>query len=179
MLGGDKLILHARLPHRRLWNGYRRITAKRSNPHYFIVCMLWCAGFYDRAARVAWPSIRSDFNLPLDALAAVLISSTIGFAAGSFVSGSTISRRGPILFLMVSCGLAAMGLFGYALAPGWGTFVALGLIAGLGSGLIDTGLNILVAGSQSVRTMELDACLFWRWCGDWATSHDSHHYQLV
>lgn len=138
------------------------IEGLRRNDQILIILSFVCfgaLGFTTGLLGVAWPSIRSDFNLPLDALAAVLISSTIGFAAGSFVSGSTISRRGPILFLMVSCGLAAMGLFGYALAPGWGTFVALGLIAGLGSGLIDTGLNILVAGSQSVRTMNwMHAC---------------------
>lgn len=102
---------------------------------------------------VAWPSIRAEFDLPLDAIAALLVSSTIGFFGGSVAASNVISRRGLILFLIIANGLAAAGMVGYALAPSWWILVAFGLCSGLGGGSIDTGLNIYMAGSQSVRIM--------------------------
>lgn len=102
---------------------------------------------------VGWPSIQAEFGLSLDAIAGVLASSTVGFVAGSVVAGKVISRRGLIAFLIAANAIAAAGLLGYTLSPSWAAFVVIGLLAGLGSGSIDTGLNIFMAGSQSVRTM--------------------------
>lgn len=108
---------------------------------------------------VAWPSMRADFQLPLDAISGVLITSTIGFVIGSVIAGNWIARRGLIQFLTLATAFAAAGLIGYALAPSWWWFVVFGLLAGFGSGGIDTGLNIYVAGSQNVRTMNwMHAC---------------------
>lgn len=108
---------------------------------------------------VGWPSIQAEFGLSLDAIAGVLVTSTAGFVAGSVIAGNAISRRGLIPFLIAATAVAGIGLFGYALAPSWWIYVAVGLLAGFGSGAIDTGLNIFVAGSQSVRTMNwMHAC---------------------
>lgn len=137
-------------------------TTTQRDSRILIILAFACFGALGIATSllgVGWPSIRSEFDLPLDAVAAVLVSSTVGFVGGSILAGNTISRRGLIPFLVAATGIGAVGLFGYALAPSWWVYVALGLLAGLGSGATDTGLNIFVAGSQSVRTMNwMHAC---------------------
>ncbi len=102
---------------------------------------------------VAWPSIRGSFGLPLDAVVFLLIASTIGFTAGSILAGQLMSRLGLLLFLALANAVAAVGLFTQASAPGWSLMVAAALLGGWGSGTIDTGSNIYVAGSHSVKTM--------------------------
>ncbi len=108
---------------------------------------------------VAWPSIRSTFQLPLDALVALLASTTVGFVLGSVLVAQFMGRAGVGWTLLVMNLLAAAGLFGYALAPGWWVLVMLGLAVGWASGAIDTALNIYVAATRSVRTMNwMHAC---------------------
>ncbi len=134
----------------------------RQDSRILVILSFACFGALGVAAGllgVAWPSLRAEFGLSLDAIAAVLASSTVGFVVGSVIAGNVISRRGIVPYLLTANVLAAIGLLGYAVSPGWWVFVAVGLLAGLGSGMLDTGLNIFMAGSQSVRTMNwMHAC---------------------
>ena len=108
---------------------------------------------------VAWPSIRASFGLPLDALVALLASTTVGFVLGSVLAAPIMAHIGVGWSLLLANLLAAAALFGYALAPGWWAMVGFGLLAGWGSGAIDTALNIYVAATRSVRTMNwMHAC---------------------
>lgn len=102
-------------------------------------------GLPDGLLGVAWPSIRTDFGLPLDALGMLLIATTAGYLASSFASGRLIAWLGVGRVLALSCAATGLGLIGYTLAPAWGVMVALGVIAGLGAGAIDSGLNTYVA----------------------------------
>lgn len=108
---------------------------------------------------VAWPSIRGTFNLPLDALVALLVSSTLGFLLGSILAGQLMLRMGVATTLMMTNLIAAVGLIGYVLAPGWWVLVAFGLLTGWASGSIDTGLNIYMAANHGVAVMNwMHAC---------------------
>jgi MFS family permease len=49
-------------------------------------------GLPDGLLGVAWPSIRAYFGLPLDALGALLVISTIGYLLSSFGSGRLLAR---------------------------------------------------------------------------------------
>lgn len=102
---------------------------------------------------VAWPSIRGEFGLALDAVAALFVVSTIGFVGGSVISGQMVSRMGLLPFLALGNVISAAGFMTAALAPAWPVMVAGGLLTGFGSAAIDTGSNIYVAGNHSVRTM--------------------------
>ena len=44
-------------------------------------------GLPDGVLGVAWPSIRDELELPLDALGALLIAATVGYVVSSFSSG--------------------------------------------------------------------------------------------
>ncbi|MBP8949156.1 MAG: MFS transporter [Candidatus Promineofilum sp.] len=102
---------------------------------------------------VAWPSIRATFGLSLDALVALLIASTIGYVLGSFLASPLLARIGVGWALLVTNLVSAAGFFGFVLAPSWAGLVAFGLLTGWGGGTTGTVLNIYVASTRTVRTM--------------------------
>jgi fucose permease len=108
-------------------------------------------GLPDGLNGVAWPSIRGYFNLPLDALGSLLVMFTAGYLVSSFSSGRMLALMSLGSLLALSCLATAVSLIGYALAPAWPVMVALGVIAGLGAGAIDAGLNTFAATRFSPR----------------------------
>jgi fucose permease len=116
-------------------------------------------GLPDGLFGVAWPSIRTFFNLPLDALGGLLVMFTAGYLLSSFSSGRILARLNVGTLLALSCLATAVSLLGYALAPSWWIMVALGLLSGLGAGAIDAGLNTYAATYFSARSVNwLHAC---------------------
>jgi fucose permease len=102
-------------------------------------------GMPDGLLGVAWPSIRVSFSIPLDAIGMLLTASVAGYMTSSFLSGPLIARIGVGRVLVASCALTGLGLIGYTLVPAWWMMVLLGVLAGLGAGAIDAGLNTYVA----------------------------------
>jgi fucose permease len=102
-------------------------------------------GLPDGLLGVGWPSIRSDFSIPLDAIGMFLIAAVSGYMTSSFLSGYLLSRVGVGRILAASCLLTGVALIGYTLVPQWWMMVLLGVFAGLGAGAIDAGLNTYVA----------------------------------
>ncbi len=102
-------------------------------------------GMPDGLLGVAWPSIRTSFSIPLDAIGMLLTASVAGYLTSSFLSGPLISRWGVGSVLAASCAMTGLGLIGYTLVPVWWMMVVLGILAGLGAGAIDAGLNTYVA----------------------------------
>jgi fucose permease len=102
---------------------------------------------------VAWPSIRADFDVPLDALGALLGPGSVGYLLGSFVSGRALARWELSVLLAVGFAGVAVNLVGTAVAPSWWMLLALGLPGGLGAGLIDAGLNTYVTNRHGAREM--------------------------
>lgn len=102
-------------------------------------------GMPDGLLGIAWPSMRAYFSVPLDALGMLLVGSVSGYMLSSFMSGALVSRFGVGRLLAVSCFLTGAALFGYTLVPMWWMMVLLGVMAGLGAGAIDAGLNTYAA----------------------------------
>lgn len=102
-------------------------------------------GMPDGLLGVGWPTIRADFKLPLDAIGMLLFASMTGYLSSSFFSGAILRRWHVSKVLIVSCLVTGVGLIGYTLVPQWWMMVALGILAGLGAGTIDSGLNNYVA----------------------------------
>ncbi len=114
-------------------------------------------GLPDRLNGVAWPSVRSHFGLPINALGSLLILFTAGYLASSFWSGRILARISLGSLLALSCFATAASLIGYALAPAWWVMVSFGAVAG--SGAIDAGLNTFAATPFSPRMVNwLHAC---------------------
>jgi fucose permease len=116
-------------------------------------------GLPDGLNGVAWPSIRTHFDLPMDALGALLLMFTLGYLASSMSSGWLLSRMSVGMLLALSCLATATSLISYALVPAWWMMVALGALTGLGAGAIDAGLNTFAATEFSARMVNwLHAC---------------------
>jgi len=112
-------------------------------------------GLPDGLLGVAWPSMRQTFGVPLDALGALFISSTLGYVAASFLSGEILRRIRLGDLLALSCLATSGALIGYSLAPRWEIIVGFGVLIGLGSGAIDSALNSFAAHHYSARTVNM------------------------
>jgi fucose permease len=136
----------------------------RQQPASLLLVVLAYVGFVslglpDGLLGVAWPSIRTFFHLPLDALGALLVMFTAGYMGASFSSGYLLARLNVGALLALSCLATALSLLGYALTPQWWIMVGLGLLSGLGAGAIDAGLNTYAATHYSARMVNwLHAC---------------------
>lgn len=131
-------------------NPLREIWSKaKSYPKIGLVVLAYVAfialGMPDGLLGVAWPSIRASFSIPLDAVGLLLSVVVAGYLTSSFLSGPSIARWGVVTVLAASCAITGAGLIGYTLVPAWWMMVLLGVLAGLGAGAIDAGLNTYVA----------------------------------
>ncbi|MEU8084800.1 MFS transporter [Micromonospora sp. NPDC049101] len=140
-------------------------------------------GLPDGLLGVAWPSTRSDFDVPTEAVGLVLTAGTVGYLTSSVVAGFTLARIGVGALLAGSTVLASLALTGYSLSPVLAVLVGCALLLGLGSGAVDSGLNAYAAGAFGPRHMNwlhaffglgvaigplimtgvLSAGLAWRW----------------
>ncbi len=102
---------------------------------------------------VAWPAMRLQYELGLDAVAILLTANTAGYLTSSFVSGLVAERiRYGRMFVLV-LGLICAGMFGMSAAPGWILLIAAWGMVGAGGGLIDAGMNGYMAAHHSARVM--------------------------
>jgi fucose permease len=111
-------------------------------------------GLPDGLLGVAWPSIRANFSLPLASLGTWLIASMTGYLISSFFSGRIMSQLGVGGLLAASCFATGAALIGYTMAPAWWVLVALGVIAGMGGGAIDAGINTYIAANYGEGLMQ-------------------------
>jgi fucose permease len=142
-LYGDRFKLPKGEPSLNIW------TKVKQYPKIGLVILAYVAfialGMPDGLLGVAWPSIRTSFSIPLDAIGMLLTAAVTGYMTSSFLSGPLIARLGVGRVLAASCAMTGVALIGYTLVPFWWMMVLLGVVAGLGAGAIDAGLNTYVA----------------------------------
>lgn len=129
----------------------------RSYAAFFLVLIIFIAfitlGMPGGLLDIANPKIRATFHIGPDTFSLVFLTSLIGYFFSSFFAGQLVMRVGIGLLLAASCFVAAIGLIGDALSPGWAWFVMIGLLGGVSSGIIDAGLNTYVATYHGPRLM--------------------------
>jgi fucose permease len=108
-------------------------------------CAFISLGLPDGLLGVAWPSVRAEFHLPIDALGMLFIAMTVGYLISSFFSGRIMARLKAGGMLAASCALSGAVLLGFCAAPSWYVIVLLGVFLGFGAGAIDAGLNTYAA----------------------------------
>lgn len=110
-------------------------------------------GLPDGILGAAWPAIREDLNQALAAVGLMTVTMTL-CAALSSLSAAPLTRRwgtGPIV--VVSGGMTALALLGFALAPSFGWLLAMAVPLGLGAGAVDASVNHFVAEHYTSRHM--------------------------
>ena len=108
---------------------------------------------------LAWTPMRAEFELSLDAVGVLLLANMVGYLSASFLTGYLILRIGAGKYLILGSGMMALGLSLFVTAPVWEMVIVAGLVANIGVGFIDAGLNAYVAEHHSARAMNwLHAC---------------------
>lgn len=116
-------------------------------------------GLPDQVLGISWPSMRFEFNRPLDWAGILVFMTAVLTSFSGFVSGWFINRFAVVAILIVSCILTACGLLGYGLSPSPMFLILSTIPLGLGAGAIDASLNNYVANNYSSRHMNwLHAC---------------------
>ena len=126
-----------------------------ASPRRLVVAIAFAAfvslGLPDGVLGVAWPSIRMTFGRPVSGLGSILLAVMTGYLVSSFGSGAIVARHGVGRLLAWSNALVAVSCVGYALATAWPMMLVSGLVAGLGAGAIDAGINVHAAERFSPR----------------------------
>ncbi len=102
-------------------------------------------GLPDSIFGVAWPTIRAEWNMPLDAAGLVVLVIICGTVVSSFLSGFMIKRFGTGKLTTISCFMTGLALLGFSFAPAYVWMLLFALPLGVGAGAVDTGLNNYVA----------------------------------
>jgi fucose permease len=110
-------------------------------------------GLPDTVLGSAWPAVRREFALPLDAAGSAVLLATAGVAVSSLATARLLARYGTGRVLVGSSLLAGAALVMNGLSPGWWLMLAAAVVAGLGGGAVDTALNGFVARHYGARHM--------------------------
>jgi fucose permease len=131
-------------------------------------------GLPDGLIGVGWPSIRSDFHVPTEAVGLLLFASTAGYLTSSVAAGLSIARLGVGRLLAGSTALASLALAGYAISPGMWLMIPCALLAGLNvyaatafgprhMNWLHAFFGLGVAIGPLIMTTVVGAGLSWRW----------------
>ena len=116
-------------------------------------------GLPDGVLGVAWPSLRRSFDAQLSALGGLLAASMAGYLVSSFSSGAVVARLGVGSVLAWSSATMVVSSLVCAVAPAWSLVRAAGVLAGVGAGAIDAGINAYAAAHFPPRLVSwLHAC---------------------
>lgn len=100
----------------------------------------WCGLLVPSLIR----SIKADFGQTDGGLGLFYLVSAVFYAAGSFGGGLVTERIGRRFVLAGAAGLIAVGLALLAAAPAWVVFMVAAIPIGVGSGVVDGGMNGLI-----------------------------------
>ncbi len=130
-------------------------TSSRSDLRTIIVSYLGFIGLGMTTGLlgIAWPTMRKEFEVALDANGILFLASTLGYLSASFLSGSIAYRLGTGRMFIVSAVLGALGLLAVSLTHTWLLIPVFMLIGGFGNGIIDAGFNAYVAQHHGARAM--------------------------
>ena len=112
-------------------------------------------GLPDGMWGTAWPSMRHTFHQPLSSLGLILLCGMAGNLCTSLSTGILLRRFGVGRLLVCAALIAAVGASVLALATMWWLVLVAALLIGVAAGLLDTGLNTVVALSGRLRLLNM------------------------
>lgn len=102
-------------------------------------------GLTDGLLGVAWPSMRATFDLPIDALGILLLALTSGHIIASFSNGRILQLISIAALLTLALVLRGGAMLTQAFAPAWLLLIAAAFLSGIGTGMLDSGMNTFAA----------------------------------
>ena len=110
-------------------------------------------GMPKSAFGIAWPSVARDFERSVGDLGLVITVYVVGYFLAALGTGRMTRRFSVGSLLAVASGLATVSLVGYSAASGWLLLLVAAVCLGLAGGLIDAGVNAVVAVHHGARAM--------------------------
>jgi len=112
-------------------------------------------GLPDGMWGTAWPAIRRTYHQPVGALGLLLVAVTVGALLTSLTTSRAIRRVGATAALTAAAvsGMCAAGLL--VAVRSWLAVVGAAVLLGAAAGVLDTGLNTLVAMSGRSRLLNM------------------------
>lgn len=117
-------------------------------------------GIPDSLFGTAWPAIYTEFHLPISYASFVNVIVSCGTVFSSLISANLIKRFGTNKVTTFSTLLTAIGLIGFAFAPGLWVMCILAIVLGIGAGAIDVALNNYVSLHYSATHMSFLHCFY-------------------
>jgi fucose permease len=112
-------------------------------------------GLPDGMWGTAWPTMRHTFHQPLGSLGLILVFGTAGNLVTSLSTGRALRRFGVGRLLVVAGLIAATGALLIAISTVWAMVLIGALLIGMAAGLLDTGLNTVIALSGRLRLLNM------------------------
>lgn len=117
-------------------------------------------GIPDSLIGSAWPAIRSETGVPVEAVSMLTLLISGCTVLSSMFSARILNKVGTAKVTAFSTAMTAAALFGFSLAPSFGWMVPLAALLGLGAGAIDSGLNNYVALHFKASHMNFLHCFY-------------------
>lgn len=112
-------------------------------------------GLPDGVFGTVWPNLRDDFGRSDSSLGLLIVSTSIGYAAGGAASGPLTERFHVARLLPAAMGAAVLALALVSGANEWWMLMVGYLVLGAGWGTADAGVNAWMALTQGPRAMGL------------------------
>ena len=117
-------------------------------------------GLPDGALGLAWPIIRMEMGIPLEAVGILTTVSSVFYVFMSSQNGRISKYAGTDKTNLLGICFLSAAFFVFATAPNFAVLAAMMVLAGTGAALIDTGLNDYMSRHFSARHMNWMHC-FW------------------
>ncbi len=117
-------------------------------------------GVPDSLLGTAWPSIYTEFNLPISSQSAITVLISLGTVSSSLLSNRIINKFGTHIVTAVSTSLTAIALIGFTFSPNLAVLCISAIPLGIGAGAVDAAQNGYVALHYNARQMSLLHCFY-------------------
>lgn len=117
-------------------------------------------GLPDSLMGSTWPEVHIRLTVPVENLSYLTLTISVCTIVSSFFSGKLLRALGTPWVTVLSVGLTALSLLGFAVAPNWISFYLCTIPLGLGAGCVDAALNAYVALNFKAHHMSFLHC-FW------------------
>lgn len=126
-----------------------------------VICIAFIGlGIPDSLFGTVWPSIYTEFGIPVSYAPLVTSLISVGTVLSSILSTRLIARFGTALVSFFCTMLTAFALLGFAVSGNLAWMMLFSIPLGLGAGAIDTGLNNYVALHYKASHMSYLHCFY-------------------
>lgn len=117
-------------------------------------------GLPDALLGAAWPTMCTEFGVPLSYAGAISLTIAAGTIISSLLSDRMTSRFGPAKVTAFSVAMTAAALMGFSLTRSYWMLLLWAIPYGLGAGSVDASLNNYVALHYASRHMSWLHCMW-------------------